>query len=284
MFVLLAPLSSLLWGISDFLGGTATKRLRAAAVVGCSQAIALLGLVAFAVATGKLGDVLSEPRALLPGAAAGIIGATALGAFYTALSQGTMGVIAPVAALGTVVPVIVGLARGESPSPLQVTGIVVAIAGVVLASGPELSGGASLRPLLLAVGSAVGFGTVAVLLADGAQDGGVLATVLTMRATSTLLLGLLLAVALIRHRGLTGMPGRSDLLLLAAIGFGDVGANASFAQATKGGLLSVVSVLGSLYPVVTAVLAQQVHKESLTRMQLAGVAAALGGLALLTAG
>jgi drug/metabolite transporter (DMT)-like permease len=125
---------------------------------------------------------------------------------------------------------------------------------------------------------------VAVLLSEGADHGGVLATVLTMRATSTTLLVLLLAVALTRDRGLTGLPGRADLVLLAAIGLGDVGANAAFAQATKGGLLSVVSVLGSLYPVVTAVLAQQVHQERLTRVQLIGVAGALGGVGLLAAG
>jgi drug/metabolite transporter (DMT)-like permease len=284
MSVLLALASSLLWGVSDFLGGTAAKRLRAVAVVAGSQALALVGLLALAIVGGWLSDIVADPRALLPGVAAGVVGATALGAFYAALSQGTMGVIAPVAALGTILPVVVGLVRGESPSALQVSGIAVAIAGVVLASGPELSGGASARPLLLAIGSALGFGTVAVLLADGAEDGGVLGTVLTMRATSTVLLGLVLGVAFARSGVLTGMPGRRDLLLLAGIGFGDVGANACFAHATTGGLLSVVSVLGSLYPVVTAVLAQQVHHERLTRVQLVGVAGALGGVALLAAG
>ncbi|MCW2545130.1 MAG: hypothetical protein JWM40_2682 [Frankiales bacterium] len=286
MSVLLALLSSVLWGASDFLGGTAARRLRAAAVVGGSQAIALTGLLALVLATGRLGGIVDDPSALLPGVAAGLIGASALGAFYAALSQGTMGVIAPVAALGTLLPVLAGLVRGESPSALQIAGIAVAIAGVVLASGPELSGGASARPLLLAVGAALGFGTVAILLAKGADDGGVLATVVTMRATSTtlLLLGLLVLVARRRGQPLTGLPGRADLLLLTAVGVGDVGANAAFASATTGGLLSVVSVLGSLYPVVTAVLAQQVHHESLTRVQVIGVAGALGGVALLAAG
>ena len=119
MSVLLALLSSLLWGASDFFGGTAARRLRAAAVVGGSQSIALAGLLAFVVATGRLSGIVDDPRALLPGVAAGVIGASALGAFYAALSQGTMGVIAPVAALGTVLPVLAGLFRGESPSPLS---------------------------------------------------------------------------------------------------------------------------------------------------------------------
>jgi drug/metabolite transporter (DMT)-like permease len=281
-----ALLSSLLWGVSDFLGGTATKRLRAVAVVGGSQGIALLGLLAYAVAAGELTPLLHEPSKLLPGVAAGLIGATALAAFYAALAEGTMGVIAPVAALGVLLPVIVGLARGEAPSPVQVVGIALAIGGVVLASGPELSGGASPRPLLLAFGAAIGFGSVAILLAKGASEHGVgvLGTVLSMRATSTALMLLVGAALLVRGQVVTGLPGRQDLLLLAAIGVGDVGANASFATAAHDGLLSVVAVLGSLYPVVTVLLARRVHQETLTRIQVIGVAGALGGVALLAAG
>ena len=127
MLVLLALLSSLLWGVSDFLGGTATRRLRAAAVVGGSQGIALLGLLAYVVAAGQLADVVQDPSKLLPGLAAGVIGAASLAAFYAALAEGTMGVIAPIAALGTLLPVVVGLARGEAPSLLQLVGIAVAI-------------------------------------------------------------------------------------------------------------------------------------------------------------
>ena len=133
MAALLALLSSGLWGLSDFLGGTASRRLRVSSVLGLSQLTALLCLVPVAVATGALGT----PRGyLLPAAAAGLVGITALGMFFRALSIGTMGVVAPVAALGVAVPVLVGLARGESPSGWQLLGIAVAVLGVVLASGP----------------------------------------------------------------------------------------------------------------------------------------------------
>ena len=286
MSVVPALLSSLLWGVSDFLGGTATKRLRAAAVVGGSQAIALAVLLAFAALTGELGGIAGHPSRLLPGVAAGVIGSTALAAFYAALAEGTMGVIAPIAAMGTLLPVVVGLARGEAPSALQLVGIAVAVAGVVLASGPELSGGASARPLLLAIGAAVGFGSVAILLAKGAAHGGVgvLGTVLTMRATSTTLMAITAACLLATGRLSAGMPSRRDLLLLAAIGLGDMGANASFGVSSQGGLLSVVAVLGSLYPIVTVLLARQVHDERLTRIQVVGVVAALAGVALLAGG
>ncbi len=275
MTVLLALASSLLWGTSDFLGGTATRRLPVLVVVGFSQAIALVALVPLALLFG------SAPASLLDGAAAGIAGIVGLTAFYAALSTGTMGVVAPIASLGALVPVVVGLARGESPSSLQVAGIAVAVAGVVLASGPELTGRAPTRPLLLAVTAALGFGSVTVLLADGSagEPGAVVVTLLVMRATSV---ALLLAVLAAGRSGV--QPARADLPLLAAIGVGDVAANATYAFASRGGLLSVVAVLASLYPVVTVLLARRVLGERLVLVQGLGVITTLGGVALLAAG
>lgn len=276
--VFLALLSSLLWGGSDFLGGTATRRLPSAVVVGVSQAFALLALVPFAVFLG------SRPDHLLSGVLAGLAGVVGLGLFYTALAGGTMGVVAPIASMGALLPVTVGLAQGEVPSGLQIAGIVVAILGVVLASGPELSGGASSRPLLLALGAAVGFGLVAVLLTEGSKGptGAVVVTLLVMRSTSVGVLVLAFLVA--RTRGFALGVGSVDLPLLLAVGIGDVGANACFAVASREGLLSVVSVLGSLYPVVTVLLARQLQAERLRRIQVIGTIATLGGVALLAAG
>ena len=260
MPVLLALLASALWGTSDFLGGTATRRLPSATVVGASQLAALLGLVPLAVLTGAL----DAPRDyLLPALAAGACGVGALAAFYRALATGTMGVVGPVASLGVVVPVAAGLLAGESPSALQLAGIAVAVAGVVLASGPELSGEGrgGLRPLLLAGVAAVGFGTVFVLIAAGTDGGGtsaVVMTLLTMRLVSVLMLTLLL-VTTARRRGWELHARRGDLPLLVTVGAFDVGANAAFALAAQSDLVSVTSVLASLYPVVTVLLARQVH-------------------------
>jgi drug/metabolite transporter (DMT)-like permease len=276
MSVLLALVSSVLWGAADFLGGTATKRLPSLVVVAVSQAIALVCLVPFALALG------ARPDQLVPGVLAGVLGVVALGSFYAALAAGTMGVVAPIASLGALLPVTVGLVRGAAPSTLQAAGIAVAILGVTLASGPELTGGASPRPLLLAVVAAFGFGGVAVLLADGSEgpSGAVFVTLLVMRGSSVgLLVVLLLAV-----RSVRAPVSRRDLPLLAAVGLGDVGANACFAVASRGGLLSVVSVLSSLYPVITVLLARQLHAERLRPVQVGGVIAALGGVALLAAG
>jgi drug/metabolite transporter (DMT)-like permease len=267
----LALLSSLLWGTSDFLGGTATKRLPAPLVVFCSQLAALLLIAPFVVVLG------ARPDAWWPGVAAGLVGVVGLAAFYAALAVGTMGVVAPIAATGAVVPVVVGLARGESPSAPQVAGIVVALVGVVLASGPELTGRASMRPLLLAVLAAACFGTVAVLIAEGSKGpaGAALSMLLVMRVASVSVLGV---VGFVR-RTRVAVAGSSRVLAL--IGVFDVGANAAFAYASRQGLLSVVAVLASLYPVVTVLLAREVHGERLAGVQVLGAAGTLVGVALL---
>jgi drug/metabolite transporter (DMT)-like permease len=281
---LLALLSSCLWGLSDFLGGTASRRLPVSSVLALSQLTALLLLIPVAAATGAL----DTPRSyVVPAAIAGAVGIAALGMFFRALSIGTMGVVAPVAALGVAVPVVVGLARGESPSSWQLAGIAVAVLGVVLASGPELSGGGvgGAQALMLAGGAAVGFGVVLLLVAEASEgdSGAVVMTLLTMRLTSVTMLTVLLLV-LVRRRGWGLSVSRQDAPLLILIGIGDAAANGTFAVASRSSLVSVASVLASLYPVVTALLAYRVHGERLRPVQVGGVAAALAGVALLAAG
>ncbi len=273
----LALLSSLLWGSADFLGGTVSRRLLPLLVVGASQ---LVGLVAVTTAAAVAGE-LDAPTTYLPWAiAAGLCGLVGLVAFYAALAMGTMGVVSPIAALGVVVPVAVGLARGERPGPLALVGIVLAVGGVVLASGPELSGRAGARPLVLAVVAALGFGLALPFIAEGSQTS-TLMTLVTMRAASVTVVAVLLAGM---ARRTPVRLGRSDLPMLALIGVGDAAANLAFGEASTTGLVSVVAVLGSLYPVVTVLLARVVHGERLGALQNAGVAAALGGVVLIAVG
>jgi drug/metabolite transporter (DMT)-like permease len=203
--------------------------------------------------------------------------------FYRALSIGTMGVVAPVAALGVAVPVVVGLARGEQPSAWQLLGIAVAVAGVVLASGPELSMRAGLQPLLLAVGAAVGFGVVLLLVARASEHASdaVVMTLVTMRATSVSVL--LVVLAVVGRRARLGV-GRRDLPLLMLTGACDAAANGTYALASRSSLLSVAAVLASLYPVVTALLAYRLLAERLRPVQWVGVAASLVGVGLLAGG
>ncbi len=274
---LLALASSLLWGAGDFLGGTLSRRLPAGAVVGVSQALAL---VAFAAAAWVVGEAARGMPAAgwAWSAAAGVAGLIGLVAFYSALASGTMGVVAPLAALGVVVPLAVGLAAGERPSVLQLVGAGLGVVGGVLASGPELASGASRRPVALALLAGFSFGLTLVFLARGSEDSPLL-TLVGMRATSVTVL---LVVALVA-RGLGGVR-RGDLPLLGLIGMLDGGANLTYAIATTAGLLSLVSVLASLYPAVTVVLARVLHHERMTRVQDAGVLAAIVGVVLVAAG
>ncbi|MBV9291945.1 MAG: DMT family transporter [Frankiales bacterium] len=276
MATALALLASVLWGTSDFLGGTTARRLAATAVVAVSQAMALAVLLVVAAATGAF----AAPIGYLGwAAAAAVVGLVALTAFYAALAAGTMGVVAPIAALGVAVPVTVGLVQGDRPTVAQGVGVVLAIAGVVLASGPEhRREDADRRPLLLAAVAAVGFGTVLTCISHGARVSTTM-TLLVMRVVSVGLLCLLAVVGRVDLRF-----SRSDLPVLAAVGAGDVGANAAMAVASTRGLLSVVAVLSSLYPAVTVVLARAVHDERLRRVQTVGVVAALAGVVLLASG
>jgi drug/metabolite transporter (DMT)-like permease len=281
MTALLALASSLLWGSADFLGGTLSRRVHPFAVVGSSQTVGLIGVLLVALPLGAAAD----PGGYLPWAvAAGALGMVSLVVFYSALAIGTMGIVAPVAATGVIVPVLAGLAAGERPTGLQLAGIVLAIAGVVLASGPELRaaegvrvpGGA--RALVLALISAVGFGLVLWFLSKGSQYS-VGMTLVVQRVTAVSLI----ALAALGIRRLGGLTPR-DLPIVAAAGIGDVLANGLYALATQSGLLSLVSVLGSLYPVMTVLLARLFHGERLQRVQNVGVVASLLGVVLIGTG
>lgn len=276
MAALLALLSSLLWGTADFGGGLVTRRLPALAVVAWSQAAALVLVGAVALVTGAWrADGGWLPWAVM----AGVVGPLGLVLFYTALATGTMGVVSPIAALGGIVPVVAGIAAGERPSGAQWAGMALALGGAVLASGPELSGGTRARAVLLAAASGLCFGLCLYGIARGAASSSVM-TLVGMRVTSCTAA---LAAALVLRT--TGGVGRRDLLPLAAVGAADGGANVLFGfAASLGEMVSVVAVLGTLYPVATVVLARFVLHERMLGVQRAGVGVALAGVVLLGAG
>jgi drug/metabolite transporter (DMT)-like permease len=278
MAILLALSSAVMWGLADFLGGTVTRRVKVLAVVGISQTFGLLVMIVFAGVT-RAWDTAWDDTGWMPWAVvASISGFLGLATFYSALATGTMGIVAPIAALGVVIPLLAGIVAGEQPGTVQVIGVSVALVGIVLASGPELTGGAPMRPVILALISAVLLGTSLLGVARGSESN-VTMTMLGMRAvTVTLLVFVALAVRS------TGGVRLGMLPILAVVGFFDVGANVAFGFATTLGLLSIVSVLGSLYPVTTVLLARFVHKERLRPVQMAGVVAALTGVALISGG
>jgi drug/metabolite transporter (DMT)-like permease len=267
----LALASSLAWGTSDFFAGVASRRHPAVAVVAWTQGLALLVItVVVAVRWDTVTWSGWPPWAV----AAGLTGMAGLVCFYSALSAGTMGVVAPIAALGVVVPVVLGVATGDTPSPWAWVGMLVAVVGVTLASGPELSGDVSPRPVILAGCAALGFGLALFCLDRGARESTLL-TLWGMRLTSVTIL--VVVGLVVRTAG--GVTARETPALLA-IGCGDLLANGLFAYASSRGQVSIASVLGSLYPVVTIIWARFLLDERLKRVQQVGVALAVGGAAL----
>ncbi len=276
--VALGAAASICWGIADFLGGLRTRSLTLAAVLLVSQ---LTGLAAAAIVAATVAEVPSLGD-LTPALVAGVCQLVAIAALYRALAIGTMSVISPVSAGGAaMLPVIVGLATGERPGALQYAGMLAAFVGVVLATrGPAGAAPAASREALALAGiAALGFGGFYVGIDAAVEDVEPLWALLGTRASA----GVVLIAALLALRPTLGLAP-ADLPSLAAIGLLDVGANALIVLGTDTGLVSVVAVLGSLYPVATVVLARAVLGERLAAIQVAGVTAALAGVALLAAG
>lgn len=263
-----------MWGGSDFLAGLVSRRHRAVVVMAWTE---ILGFVLVSVAVLATRDWHGSLGWLPWGLAAGAAGSIGLTSYYAALASGTMGVVSPIGSTGVLIPLFVGFAAGESPHVWQLAGIAAAVVGIVLTSGPELSGGAPIRPVLLAVVASVCFGFFFVAMDKGAESN-TLMTVWAMRAGVTV--GAL-AIAAVRRS--TGRVGRRDLGVILLVAFGDVSANLLFGFATERGYLSIASVLSSLYPVVTVVLAWLVLSQRLQRIQVVGVVVALIGVALTSA-
>jgi drug/metabolite transporter (DMT)-like permease len=271
--VVLGLASGLSWGVADFVGGLASRRVAAIAVVATTQSA---GLVVAVVAIAATATGPPPADQILFGLAAGAIGGVGLVAFYRGLAVGSMTLIAPISALGALVPVTVDLASGRDPGPVVLAGMVVALAGACLAAAAP--GRAVRRGLGLAVIAALGFGSFFTLFSRAAEDGPLWALGSARVASVPLAL---LAVGAV---GATlRMPGRT-LALVAGAGLLEAAANLMFAAGTREGLTSVVAVLGSLYPVTTVALASIVLGERLGRLQAAGAGAALVGVVLIAAG
>jgi drug/metabolite transporter (DMT)-like permease len=276
--VALALAASLSWGIADFGGGIGARRAQILWVLVISQVAGLALVGTMALATQPQAPT---GRELAWGVFGGAMGALGLAAFYRALAVGAMGIVGPISATGAIVPVVYALARGERPSVVQGVGIAVAVVGVVAASLEPLPEGAG-RKLATGVGlallAALGFGS-ALLGLNRVSQAGVVWGTLTLRLT---VVPLVLVAALLVRPSTARL--RPLLPILVATGLFDTAANLLYGASARHGLISVVSVLGSLYPIVLVALAYFVLSERIARTQLAGVAVALAGVALISAG
>ena len=262
-----------LWGVGDFLGGLNSRRFAAITVLAISELAGWLAVLVVVLATRP-----ELPSASAAGAAAvaGIAGVVGLGCLYRGMAVGAMNVVAPISSASAVIPVAVGLARGERPGALQLAGIALVLAGVVLVSREPGTAGLA-AGVGLALFAAAGFGSYFVFI-DVASEDGVAWAILVSRGVATVL-----AFGAAFARSAWRAPARA-LPAIAAVGLFDVTANGLLALALNEGYVSLVSVLASLYPVVTLALAYALLGERFGRTQAVGAAGALAGVALIAAG
>lgn len=278
MAAILALLSSLLWGTSDFLGGNLSKRYKALAVTGFSQVFGLIFALTAVLVTGSyVAPTLDFDGYFISGVIAGLAGFIGLVSLYTGLATGRMGVVAPISSLSALVPLFVAFLGGERASSIQILGMGIALAGAFMASGPELKG-ATVRPILLGVSAALFFGVSLTFLWKGSETAPLL-TMTSMRVASVTVV-ILLAI----YFKTTGGFSKKDYPALIFIGIADFLANLTLGIATTKGLVSIAIVLGSLFPIVTALLAFGFLKERLHKVQYVGVLAAVTGVATIALG
>ncbi|MFI7365096.1 EamA family transporter [Streptomyces sp. NPDC050149] len=288
MTALFALATSLLWGLADFGGGVLTRRAPALTVVVVSQVIAAVVLGVIVMATGGWSD--AGPQ-LWFAVAAGAVGPVAMLSFYKALALGPMGVVSPLGSLGVAVPVSIGLVVGERPGLLQCAGVAVAVAGIVMAGGPQLRGAPVQRQaVLLTLVAACGFGAVMALIAEASTTvTGLFLALFVQRITNVAVGGAALYASV--RRGARALPeeGGAAVVLAALpaltfVGLADVAANGTYSIAAQHGPVTVAAVLASLYPVVTALAARGLLGERLRGVQAAGAGLALLGTVLLATG
>ena len=275
--IALALASSLAWGVTDFLGGLQSRRMSALAVLLVTQPLGLLLALLTAL---TLGGGLPERSDMLVGVLAGVILVTALAAFYRGMAIGPVGIVAVLASLGAVVSLVGGLVQGDDPAALQLVGATVAIAGVVLVSRKPRASGERISSAALGLGllAAAGIGTAFLLIDTAAADEPTWAIVaLRVGGISTLLA----AAAAVRPSISVDRESAPPLIAIAVL---EITANMLFAVATNHGLISLISIAGSLYSAVTVLLAWLILHEHLGRSQRVGVVLALAGVATIAGG
>ena len=273
--IALALGASLTWGLADFFGPLQGRTLGALRTLVYVQLGGLIGIAIIVAVRGK-GPADAVALLAIPAAISGSLG---LFAYYRGIAVGAISVVAPIAGVSAVLPVIFGIATGESPSALQLAGIACALLGVFFAARePRRTEARFAAGAGLALLAAIGFGGYFPFM-HAAGDADAWWASLIFRLTSTTVI--LVAVAIARPA--LGVAGRL-LPLLGLIGFGDMFGNLLFAAASGRGLVSVTSVLASLYPIVTVVLARIVLNEKVARIQEGGIALTLAGVALISAG
>jgi drug/metabolite transporter (DMT)-like permease len=270
-----ALLASVAWGVADFLGGLKSRVVPTIVVL-------LLAQISGVLAIGLVVAVAGNPppgTSILWAALAGFFGTVGLAAFYRGMAVGSISIVAPIAAVGAVVPVVFGIATGDDVSRFQLLGFALALAGVAAASFERQVGEVRLAAgVPWAIAAVIGFGGYYVPMHEASEEDFLWAA-LVFRCTVAV-------VAFVAWLALRPplTAARGHLGAIALIGILDTAGNTLFAAAASLGEVSVVSVLATLYPVTTVALAAIVLSERVERHQLVGVASALTGVVLISAG
>lgn len=273
----LALLASAFLGVSDFLGGVLSRKVALVTVLLLSQVVATLAILPRMLWESPLENA---GPALFWGVVGGVATAVAVSSLFKALAIGTMGIVAPITSLSVLVPVAVGLASGDQLGWILGAGLVVAIAGTVLASGPEVrtkTTGHGPKPIILAIVAAIGFGVANLSVALGSAS-----NVTTTLVTNSLTVLIIYSVGALLLRQVPRARGKS-LVGIVAIGILGFGANLCFALASTAADLTIVAVLASLYPVITVLLGWRVLGEHVQRIQVVGIIAVFLGVAAIAA-
>lgn len=278
--LLLSLVAALGYGVSDFVGGLAARRVAVLRVVVASYPVGMIGMALIAPFAG---GTLTTP-ALIFGILSGLVGGAAILSYYAALAAGPMSVVAPLTAILVAgIPLIFGLVQGEHLSVVALIGAGVAIVAILLVSkqkdaqeGESATARFTVKVALLTVASGTAFGVFFILLDQVGHDSGMW-PLLVSRTTSSVLV-LFAALFTKQLRPPTGVP----LRLALTAGLLDVVANAAFLYALRAGLLSIVSVLTSLYPASTVLLARLLLGERTGWTQRIGLVLAAAAIVMIS--
>jgi drug/metabolite transporter (DMT)-like permease len=268
-----ALLASVAWGVADFLGGLKSRTVPVLVVLVLAQ---ISGVLVIGLVVALAGN--APPVSVLWAALAGLFGTLGLASFYRGMAVGAISVVAPIAAVGAIVPVVFGIATGDDVSRVQSIGFALALSGVALASFERHEAGAIriAAGVPWAIAAVVGFGGYYVPMHEASEQDFLWAA-LVFRTTVALLA---FTAWLVLRPPIRAARGHLGAIMM--IGILDTAGNTLFAAASSQGEVSVVSVLATLYPVTTVALAALVLSERFDRLQLAGVIFAIVGVVLIS--
>ena len=281
--------SALVFGAADFLGGLSSKRIGSLLATPIAAAAGLVAVLLVYLALGRVLPILGgewSTEAVLLGALSGVAGAAAIGLLYACLAIGPMSILSPLTAVvSAIVPLTVGLARGERLGPIGYVALAIALVVVVLVGFVPEKGAVrpSLKGILMAIGSGIAIGAFLIIIDATPDESGVVPLILNRATNATLMFAVLGVVTVVAmRRGVERRPiVRRGIQLAIACGVVDVVANVGLLVGVRIGELSIMSVLTAMYPAGTIILAAVVLKERIAVVQYVGLALAIAAGAML---